>query len=197
MAFEKLRISGQEGHPYRLGEPMEVHDREIFLGTLDPVSVSRDGTEVLIQRFIPSAFLRKEKRNFGPLVLLEVTRYLAEQFQGLQAVSYLLSREIELHGDGMKVALARSALLQAIGAEAVAISPRPDSETPGNFVVQGVWAYNERNLAALCHCLERERAIYRQWDAAVETGQSIVVLRDRLRQLLARGPGFRGGEAAD
>ncbi|MEJ8811611.1 hypothetical protein WKW77_11085 [Variovorax ureilyticus] len=171
---------------------MEVHDRETFLGTLDPVSVSRDGTEVLIQRFIPSAFLKKEKRNFGPLVLLEVTTYLAEQFQGLQAVSYLLSREIELHGDGMQVAL-----LQAIGAEAVAISPRPDSETPGNFVVQGVWAYNERNLAALCHCLERERAIYRQWDAAVETGQSIAVLRDRLRQLLARGSGVRGGEAAD
>ncbi|MBB3179952.1 hypothetical protein [Variovorax sp. Sphag1AA] len=175
---------------------MEVHDRETFLGTL-PVTVSRDGTEVLIQRFLPSAFVKKEKRNFGPLVLLEVTTYLAEQFQGLQAVSYLLSREIELHGDGMKVALARSALLQAIGADAVAISPRPDSETPGNFVVQGTWAYNERNLAALCHCLERERAIYRQWDAAVETGQSIVALRDRLRYLLAHGPGFRGGEAAD
>jgi len=197
MAFEKLRITGRDGKHYRLGEPIEVHDRETFLGSLDPVAVSRDGTEVLIQRFLPSAFVRKEKRNFGPLVLLEVTAFLAERFDGLQAVTYLLNREIELHGDGMKVALARSALLQAIGAEAVAISPSPDSETPGNFVVQGVWAYNERNLVALRHCLERERTIYRQWDAAAEASQSIVALRDRLRQLLARGPASRGGEAAD
>ncbi|WP_431274193.1 hypothetical protein ACQ858_19350 [Variovorax ureilyticus] len=197
MAFEKLRITGQDGRHYRLGEPLEVHDRGTFLGTLDPVTVNRDGTEVLIQRFLPSAFVKKEKRNFGPLVLLEVTAFLAEQFQGLQAVSYLLSREIELHGDGMNVALARSALLEAIGAEAVAVSPRPDSGTPANFVVRGVWAYNERNIAALGHCLERERAIYRQWDAAVETDRSIGVLRDRLRQLLARSPGIRGGEAAD
>ncbi|SCK34141.1 hypothetical protein VAR608DRAFT_3041 [Variovorax sp. HW608] len=187
MAFEKLQITGQDGRHFRLGEPMEVHDRGTFLGTLDPVTVSRDGTEVLIQRFLPSAFVKKEKRNFGPLVLLEVTTFLAEQFQGLQAVSYLLSREIEMHGDGMQIALARSALLQAIGAEGVAVSPRPDSETPGNFVVQGVWAYNERNLAALRHCLERERTTYRQWDdAAAETSQSIVALRDRLRQLLTR-----------
>lgn len=198
MAFEKLRITGQDGQHYRLGEPMEIHDRDIHLGTLDPITVNRDGTEVLIQRFVPAAFVKKEhKRNFGPLVLLEVTTFLAEQFPRLQAVSYLLSREIEMHGDGMNVAMARSVLLQALGAEAVTIAPHPHSTTPGDFLVQGVWTYSERNLAALSHCLERERAIYRQWDEAADASQSIHVLRDRLRQLLARGPGVRGGEAVD
>ncbi len=198
MAFEKLRITGRDGQPYRLGEPMDIHDRDTHLGTLDPITVSRDGTEVLIQRFAPSSFVKKEpKRNFGPLVLLEVTTFLAGQFPGLQAVSYLLSREIEMHGDGMNVAIARAALLQAMGAEGVTIAPRPHSETPGNFVVQGVWAYNARNLAALDRCLARERHVYRQWDEAADAGQSIHALRDRLRQLLVRGPGVRGGEAAD
>jgi hypothetical protein len=199
MTFERLRISGRHGKDYVLGEAMEVHDRDVHLGTLDPVTVSRDGTEVFLGRFIPSQFVKDQKRNFGPLVLLEITTFLAEHFQGLQAVSYVLSREIEMYGDGMQVAGARSALLQAMGAESVTISPKPDSETPGNFVVRGTWAYNERNLAALGQCLDREREVYRQWDAT-NTVQPIPALRHRLRQLLARGPGelgFRGGEKAD
>jgi hypothetical protein len=199
MTFERLRITGRHGKDYELGEAMEVHDGDVHLGTLDPVIVSRDGTEVFLGRFIPSQFVKDQKRNFGPLVLLETTTFLAEHFQGLQAVSYVLSREIEMHGDGMQVAGARSALLQDMGAEAVTISPMPDSEIPGNFVVRGTWAYNERNLEALGRCLEREREVYRQWDCT-NTVQPIPALRNRLRQLLARGPGelgFRGGERAD
>jgi hypothetical protein len=199
MTFERLRITGRHGKHYELGEAMEVHDGDVHLGTLDPVNVSRDGTEVLVGRFIPSQFVKDQKRNFGPLVLLETTTFLAEHFQGLQAVNYVLSREIEMHGDGTQVASARSALLQAMGAEAVTISPKPDSETPGNFVVRGTWAYNERNLAALGECLQRERGIYRQWDTA-SAAPSVRALRNRLRELLARGPGdlgFRGGERAD
>lgn len=178
---------------------MEVHDGNIHLGTLDPVIVSRDGTEVFLGRFVPSQFVKDRKRNFGPLVLLETTAFLAEHFQGLQAVSYVLSREIEMHGDGMQVAGARSALLQAMGAEGVTISPMPDSEIPGNFVVRGTWAYNERNLSALGQCLDKEREVYRQWDAT-NLVQPVPALRNRLRQLLARGPGelgFKGGERAD
>jgi hypothetical protein len=201
MSFERLQITGPNGNPYRLGEPMEVHDGAIHLGTLDPVTVSRDGTEVLLQRFLPSQFLKDQKWNFGPLVLLEVTAFLAEHFQGLQVVHYLLTRDIEIHGDGMTVATARAQLLDAIGAEAVTVSPRPDSEVPGNFVVWGVWAYNERNLAALGECLAREREVYRQWDAAtVGSAPPPSTLRTRLRQLLARNPGdlgFRGSESAD
>lgn len=202
MTFERLRITGHRGKDYELGEAMEVHDAAVHLGTLDPVSVSRDGTEVSIGRFLPSQFVKVQKRNFGPLVLLETTAFLTENFQGLQAVRYALNREIEMHGDGMQVAGARSALLQAMGAEAVTISPMPDSETPGNFVVRGIWAYNERNLEALGQCLKQEREVYRQWDAAhaSNAAQPIPALRKRLRQLLARGPadrGFRGGETAD
>ncbi|MGJ7511681.1 hypothetical protein [Variovorax sp. GT1P44] len=199
MTFERLRITGPDGERYELGEPMHVHDGSVHLGALDPVRVSRDGTEVRIERFLPSQFVKEQKRNFGPLVLLEVTTYLAEQFDGIQTISYSLTREIEMHGDGMKVASARSALLLDIGAEAVTIAPSPDLETPGNFIVQGIWAYNERNLAALHQCLEREREIYRQWEAPAPQPMAIPGLRNRLRQLLARGPGdpHRGGEAAD
>ncbi|MDM0106820.1 hypothetical protein QTH97_17885 [Variovorax sp. J22R24] len=200
MTFERLRITGRDGERYELGAPMHVHDGSVHLGAVDPVRLSRDGTEVHIERFLPSRFVKEQRRNFGPLVLLEVTSYLAEQFHGIQTISYSLSREIEMHGDGMKVASARSALLQDIGAEGVTITPRPDHETPGNFVVEGVWAYNERNLAALGHCLAREREIYRQWEAAAGPAAAIPALRDRLRQLLVRGTGeagMRGGEESD
>jgi len=200
MTFERLRITGRDGERYELGAPMQVHDGSVHLGTVDPVRVSRDGTEVHIERFVPSRFVKERNRNFGPLVLVEVTAYLAEQFDGVQTVSYSLSREIEMHGDGMKVASARSALLQDIGAEGVTITPRPDQHTPGNFVVEGVWAYNERNLASLARCLAREREIYRQWEASASHATAIPALRDRLRQLLVRGPGetgARGGDAAD
>jgi hypothetical protein len=199
MTFERLRITGRDGERYELGTPMHVHDGSVHLGTVDPVRVSRDGTEVRIERFLPSQFVKERKRNFGPLVLLEVTAFLAEQFDGIQSISYSLTREIEMHGDGMKVASARSALLLDIGAEAVTITPWPDLETPGNFVVQGIWAYNERNMAALGQCLDKEREVYRQWEAVAEPSMAIPGLRNRLRQLLARGPGesHGGGEAAD
>ncbi|MDM0000079.1 hypothetical protein QTI24_15785 [Variovorax sp. J22P240] len=197
MTFESLRITGRNGQRYELGTPMHVHDGNVHLGTVDPVRVSRDGTEVHIERFLPSQFVKEQKRNFGPLVLLEVTAYLAEQFHGVQTISYSLSREIEMHGDGMKVASARSALLQDIGAEGVTITPRPDHETPGNFVVEGVWAYNERNVAALGYCLTREREIYRQWEAPASQPAAIPALRDRLRQLLARGAGEAGARDGD
>ena len=107
MTFERLRITGPDGDRYELGDPMHVHDGSVHLGTLDPVRVSRDGTEVRIERFLPSLFVKEQKRNFGPLVLLEVTTFLAEQFDGIQTISYALTREIEMHGDGMKVASAR------------------------------------------------------------------------------------------
>ncbi|MEJ7688379.1 MAG: hypothetical protein WKG52_16110 [Variovorax sp.] len=156
-----MRITGENGTAYRLGEPMHVYDAEHLLGVIDPVRVSRDGSEVRIERFVPSRHVKTGKRNFGPLVLLEVTLYLATHFRGVQMVSFSLNREIEMHGDGMQVAVARSELLHGIGAESITISPRPDSSIPGNFVVEGEWAYNPANLAALEECLLRERSGYR------------------------------------
>lgn len=95
---------------------------------------------------------------------------------------------LDVHLGGMSGASARSALLQRIGAHRVTISPQPDSATPGNFVVQGVWAYNERNLAALDQCLKREREICR--DCEVSAGREEAArpsLRSRLRRLLSPG----------
>src|SRR6476660_4625279 len=54
MTFERLRITGRDGGRYQLGTPMHVHDGSASLGTVDPVRVSRDGTEVHIERFLPS-----------------------------------------------------------------------------------------------------------------------------------------------
>lgn len=156
----RLRLTGPDSAPYELGQPLYVYDGNAHLGTLDPVQVNRDGTEVLISRFVSSPLGRAEKRAFAPLVLLEVTAFLVERFHGVQMVSYSLSRQIQIYGDGTTVAAARSQLLQDIGADGVTISPQPDSQTPGNFVVQGVWTYNERNLEALQRCLRRQRELY-------------------------------------
>lgn len=182
MSFSNLRITGPNSARYELGKPMYVYDRNAHLGTLDPVQVSRDGTEIRISRFAATQFVKSERRNFGPLVLLEVTSFLAEQFESVQSVSFSLNREIETYGDGSKVAIARSVLLEDIGAQGVTISPQPDSETPGNFVVQGVWAYNERNLEALQECLRRERDIYRDLERHAKQVTAVLGLRGRLRR---------------
>ncbi|RZL95909.1 MAG: hypothetical protein EOP82_01845 [Variovorax sp.] len=75
------------------------------------------------------------------------------------------------------------AALQDMGAEGVTVSPKPDSTMPGNFVVRGEWSYNERNLAALAACLQRERYVYRALDKTVSLEPG---LRGRLRGMLLR-----------
>jgi hypothetical protein len=182
MSFSNLRITGPDAARYELGKPMYVYDRHAHLGVLDPVHVSRDGTEVHISRFAATPFVKSARRNFGPLVLVEVTSFLAEQFEAVQSVSFSLSREIETYGDGTKVATARSVLLEEIGASGVTISPQPDSETPGNFVVQGMWTYNERNLAALQDRLRLEREIYCDLERHARQVTAVLGLRGRLRR---------------
>jgi hypothetical protein len=182
--FSNLRFTGPDAARYQLGQPMYVHDREKLLGILDPVQISRDGTEVHISRFAPAPFVRGERRNFGPLMLLEVTAFLAREFMMVQMVSYSLSREIETYGDGRQVASARSALLDSMGAHGVTITPQPDSDKPGNFVVQGAWMYNERNLQALNACLKRERDLYRDLERQAMQKTSASGLRGRLRRWL-------------
>jgi hypothetical protein len=184
--FEELRCSGPDLAPYALGEPIYVYDRIAHLGTLDPVHVTHRGTNVHITRFVATPFVKAGKRNFDPLVLLELIAFISERFDAVQTVSFSLRSDVASYEDGMKIASARSALLQRIGAHSVAISPQPDSVAPGNFVVQGVWAYNERNLAALGQCLEREREIYR--DCVLSSGQGTTPrsLRSRLRRWLSR-----------
>jgi hypothetical protein len=185
LTFEKLHITGPDLSSYELGEPMFVYDRSRFLGTVEPVEVSPDRSEVRISRFLPSPSLG-EPRAFGPLLLVEVTMFLAEHFPIIQNVHFRLNREIEMHGDGMMVASARVELLRSVGASDVHARPKPDSSNPGNFVVHGVWKYTERNLVALRIALDMQRELYRKRLASVPKQERPVSLLSRFRQLWAR-----------
>ncbi|RZL86588.1 MAG: hypothetical protein EOP82_29420 [Variovorax sp.] len=66
--------------------------------------------------------VKDEHRNFGPLVLLELTSLIAEHFHSVQTISFVLSREIETYGNGMKVASARSQLLGGFKSEVQQLS---------------------------------------------------------------------------
>jgi hypothetical protein len=178
LIFEKLHLAGRDPPGYELGEPMLVHDRGRFLGSLDPIEVSADRSDVHISRFLPSPSLGSERRNFGPLLLVEVTLFLVERFPSIQTVCFTLTREIEMYGEGMMVAAARSELLRSIGATDVHVRAKPDSSRPGNFVVQGVWPYTEHNLGALRAALDTQRAIYREHLGRVrEDGPPVRLLR--------------------
>jgi hypothetical protein len=184
MKFKELRIGGPGLTPLTLGEPMYVYDGEFHLGTLDPVDVTHGGSNVHITRIVPTQLARTGKPTFDPLVLLETISFIAGHFPAVQTVSFSLRSEVASYEEGMKIASARSALLQRIGTHRVTISPRSDSATPGNFVVHGVWIYNERNVATLGQCLQRERAIYRDSEAAAGRETARQGLRDRFRRWL-------------
>ena len=162
MIFEKLHFVGSDRSRYELGEPMRVYDRGRFLGSLDPIEVNADRSMVHISRFLASPSVGSERRSLGPLLLVDVTLFLAERFPSIQTICFTLTREIEIYGDGMMVATARSELLRSIGATGVQVQPKPDSSRPGNFVVQGVWRYTEKNLAALRAASAMQRARYRE-----------------------------------
>ncbi|MBT2300003.1 hypothetical protein J7E70_05950 [Variovorax paradoxus] len=161
MTFKKLHIAGADLLDYQLGEPMFVHDRSRFLGTVEPVEVSPDRSEVRVSRFLPVPSVIAEHRHLGPLLLVEATMFLAERFSSIQNVHFMLAREVE-NGDGTMVAAARIELLRSIGATDVHAVPKPDSSKPGNFVVHGVWSYAEHNLVALRSALAMQRELYRE-----------------------------------
>jgi len=186
MKSNELHISGPDAAPYALGEPMHIYDGDVHLGTLDPLHVTHGGTNVHITRVVPTQMVKSRKRSLDPLVLLEVVACISERFLAVQTVSFALRSDVASYEEGMKIASARSALLQRIGAHRVTISPQSDSAAPGNFVVQGVWAYNERNLVALGQRLEREREIYRACEPSAGREAAEPSLRSRLRRLLSR-----------
>ncbi|CAN7775766.1 hypothetical protein LJR175_007779 [Variovorax sp. LjRoot175] len=190
MIFEKLHLAGGDSRGYELGEPMLVHDRDRFLGSLDPVEVSPDRSEVRIARFLPSPRLGSERRKFGPLLLVEVTMFLAEHFPSIQNVHFALTREIEMDGDGMMIAAARIELLRSIGAAEAHARPQPDSGRPGNFVVEGVWSYTAHNLGALRSALSIQRELYGNHLACIPKAERPVPLLRRLKQWWVRGRGM-------
>ena len=159
MSLGKLFISGPHG-AYRPGESILVRDGDVFLGTVEPPETSRNGRSVHFGHFEPSPSVRESERQFGPLMLVEVVSFIAQQFPDIETIRFTLTRQVEMHGDGLKVAMARLAQLERIGAADLHMRPRPDSAIPGNFVVQGVWEYTAPNLAALAAELDSQRSAY-------------------------------------
>lgn len=154
-----LRITGPNAEPYTLGRPIWVYCADDLLAKLDPVPLLRSGTELHIEAFEPTGSVREEPRHVGRLIFLEICAFIAEHFQQIQAISFVLSRQIDWMATGSELAASRSETMTRIGAVDVRITPKSDSK-PGHFVVSGVWVYSERTYAALMAVLEKERANY-------------------------------------
>lgn len=179
-----LKITGPESAPYVLGKPIFVYDRDVLLATLDPVPVRKSGTEIHIEAFKPARTVRQERRHVGRLIFLEICAFIAENFPQIQAVSFAFSRQVDALGGGAEQAAARSETMSRIGALDVRIAPKADAR-PGHFVVSGIWAYSERNYAALKLVLEEERALYREWPIGTRRREHGGVVA-RLRHLVSR-----------
>jgi hypothetical protein len=139
---------------------MYLYDGSLHVATLDPVPVNREGTEVHIEHFTPTAVVTQRKLEISKLALVEMVYFVAENFTSVQAISLALSRQVEGYGDGMRLAGARSAFLQSLGASHIVIAPKPNAEHMGHFVVSGLWEYNPANLEALASVLRHERETY-------------------------------------
>ena len=189
MIFEKLHLTGPGGSPYKLGEPMHVHDGARFLGTVEPIEVGPDRSEVRISRFSSAPSIGSGQRNFGPLLLIEVTLFLVERFRNIESVHFNLRREIEVYGDGMMVAAARAELLRSIGATDVHARPQPDPSSPGNFVVRGAWVYTEDSLLALRLAVALQRDLYGESLANVSKQKSGLPALRRFKRWWARDDG--------
>lgn len=162
MSTHSLRVTGPALEACVLGGPMLVHYGEQHLGTLDPVPVSRGGTEIRIEHFTPSRTEEAQRLHglkIGRVILLELVAFVAERFSTVTLVQLCLNRDIESYR-GITLAAERSELLQAMGASHIVITPKPDAARIGHFVVAGAWEYNQANLAALGATLEVERAAY-------------------------------------
>jgi len=174
-----LKITGTDGAPYSLGQPIWVYAGEALLARLDPVPLLKNGTELHIEAFDPTRVVREENRHVGRLIFLEICDFISQNFQQIQAISFVLSRQVDLLGGGAQLAAARSETMSRIGAVDVHMMPKSDAK-PGHFVVSGIWVYSERTYAALMAVLEEERGHYRMrpiGSRAVEPAGVIARLR--------------------
>ncbi|MEJ8820602.1 hypothetical protein WKW80_00965 [Variovorax humicola] len=140
---------------------MFVYDRDTLLATLEPVPLSKSGTEIHIEAFNPTRLVRQDYRHVGRLIFLEICVFISEKFPQIQAINFALSRRVDVLGAGEQQASERAETMDRIGAINVRMRPKPNA-LPGHFVVSGVWAYSEQNFAALMQVLEEERAQYRR-----------------------------------
>ena len=201
MNFTSLRFTGRDGGPCVPGEPICVHFGEILAGTVDPVPLSLGGTCIHLAHYTPStdeASRRLHKLNFGRLSMLGVTLHIAEHYSNVTTISFLLNREIEGYGGGVRLAGSRSALLQSIGAENIVITPRPEPEHAGQFVVAATWQYNQQNLASLNAALAVEWKIFGDRMAHADTGGGRTPRANAwLRRFLQRRGRLGGRRATD
>lgn len=179
-----IRITAPEGEPYQLGQPIWVYSGKLLLAKLDPVPLLSAGTELHIESFEPQRVVREERRHVGRLIFLEICACIAQNFPQIQAISFVLSRQVDLLGGGAEQAAARSETMSRIGADNVRMVPKYDAK-PGHFVVTGVWVYGERSYAALMSVLQEERENYRNRPIGAGHGDCIGVVA-RLRGLVTR-----------
>ena len=178
-----LRITGPDAEPYVLGSPIWVYCGEELLAKLDPVPLLKSGTELHIEAFEPTGSVREERRHVGRLIFLEICAFIAEHFQQIQAISFVLSRQVDCMAHGAELAATRSETMTRIGAMDVCIAPKSDAK-PGHFVVSGIWVYSARTYAALKEVLEKERANYA--DRPIGTrGSDLGAVVARIRHLVS------------
>lgn len=187
MTSARLQIRPPDTGPYVLGAPMHLYDGATHVASLDPVPVNREGTEVLVAHFTPMHVVSEQKKEIGKLALVEIAMFLAENFTTVQTIRFSLGRNVEGYGDGVRLAVARSAFLQSIGAADVLMVPQPDAELMGHFVVTGIWTYNPTNLASLAEVLEAERQAYAQREAAAAAARR-AARGSWMRRLFQRPP---------
>ena len=152
-----IRITGPDGAPYELGQPMLMSAGSVPLGCIDPVHLLNRGTEVHFERFTPTALMQAEPRNVGAWLFYEACAHLVRFHPQIQLISFESSRPMSGMGDPALQAAARVAALERIGTTDIQVKPLQS----GEILVSGCWAYNERNLRDLEAVLEEHRAIYR------------------------------------
>lgn len=175
MSIHRLHFTGPDLGPCVLGQPMLAHYGDTHIGTLDPVPVSRGGTQMRIEHFKPAgteASRHLHKAKIGRVLLPMLVAFIAEHFSSITLVQISLARDIEGYGEGFRLAAERAAVLQAMGAGRILITPMPDTLRMGHFVVAGVWEYKQANLAALAATLQNEWAAFEERQAAAARGPS-------------------------
>lgn len=190
MSIHSFRFTGPDLTPCVLGEPILAHYGETHIGTLDPVPVSRGGTELRIEHFTPTdteGSRRLHKLKIGRVLVPELVAFVAKHFSSVTLIQISLARDIEGYAEGFRLAAERSAVLQAIGASRVLITPKPDTQRMGHFVVAGVWEYKQASLAALAETLEVEWLAFGERQAAAARG-----LTRKRRWFFARRPSAGG-----
>jgi hypothetical protein len=188
MQSQGIRITGPDGAPYELGQPMLMSAGRLPLGRVEPVRLRNRGTEVHLERFVPTPVMQADPRNVGALLFYEVCAHLVRFHPQVQLISFESSRPMSGLGDPALQAAARVAALERIGATGILVKPLQS----GEIQVSGAWVYNERNLRELDAVLEEHRALYR--DAPIGGSTDRPPWLQRLRRITFMGARAKPGK---